>query len=297
MDMLGVVARLNTVSADTVIQWLSDVAVDEWLLGGSVAGGPMSLPRRLVLTWLFTYVGGLGLYYLVATADFLLVFFALRRWLVPDYLPDWPSVRREVAYSTRSLAVMAAMTTPTEVAIQLGYSRVYHDPAEFGWAYLVASPFLFLLFTDSVIYWVHRGLHHRWIYKYVHKPHHSFVQTTPYAAFAFHPLDGYLQGVAYQAFVFVFPFQAALHMASLAFVAMWTINIHDRVSFGLPGVNGARHHTVHHLTFKANYGQYFTFWDWVCGTWRDPDSLGVGEKEATASPQLVEEQVYGKKYL
>eukprot|EP00168_Porphyra_purpurea_P007895 TRINITY_DN1991_c0_g1_i5.p1 TRINITY_DN1991_c0_g1~~TRINITY_DN1991_c0_g1_i5.p1 ORF type:complete len:295 (+),score=85.20 TRINITY_DN1991_c0_g1_i5:74-886(+) len=210
MDMLGVAARLNTVSADACVQWLSDVVVDQWLLGGSPGGdgSPMSLPRRLLLTWFFTYFGGLGLYYLMATADYLLVFFALRRWTMPDYTPDWPSVRREVLYSTRSLAVMSGLTTPMEVAIQLGYSRVYHDPAAYGWAYLLASPVLFLLFTDTVIYWVHRGLHHRSLYKHIHKPHHSFVHTTPYAAFAFHPLDGYLQGVAYQAFVFVFSFSS-----------------------------------------------------------------------------------------
>jgi len=301
MDMLGVAARLNTVSADTCVQWLSDVAVDQWLLGGSAGGdgSPMSLPRRLMLTWFFTYFGGLGLYYLMATADFVLVFFVLRRWLMPGYTPDWPSVRREVTYSTRSLAIMAGLTTPMEVAIQLGHSRVYHDPATYGWAYLLASPVLFLLFTDTIIYWVHRGLHHRALYKHIHKPHHSFVHTTPYAAFAFHPLDGYLQGVAYQAFVFVFPFQAAMHMASLAFVSLWTINIHDRVSIGVPGVNGARHHTVHHLTFKANYGQYFTFWDWVCGTFRDPDSVGgaAAAADAATPAHVLEEEVYGKKYL
>lgn len=37
-----------------------------------------------------------------------------------------------------------------------------------------------------------------------------------------------------------------------------------------PYVNGADHHTGHHLFFNYNYGQFFTFWDKVLGTYRRP---------------------------
>jgi lathosterol oxidase len=37
------------------------------------------------------------------------------------------------------------------------------------------------------------------------------------------------------------------------------------------GVNGAAHHDLHHSQFTVNYGQFFTFWDRVCGTHLDPN--------------------------
>ncbi len=36
------------------------------------------------------------------------------------------------------------------------------------------------------------------------------------------------------------------------------------------------HHTLHHWFYHYNYGQFFTFWDRMMGTWRDPE---VSEKE------------------
>lgn len=40
--------------------------------------------------------------------------------------------------------------------------------------------------------------HHPSIYKFVHKPHHKWIVPTPYAALAFHPVDGYAQSLPYQ---------------------------------------------------------------------------------------------------
>ena len=51
----------------------------------------------------------------------------------------------------------------------------------------------------------------------------------------------------------------------------WTISIHDGVYLvNNPIVNGAAHHTIHHLEFNYNYGQYFTLWDRIGGSYRKP---------------------------
>lgn len=47
---------------------------------------------------------------------------------------------------------------------------------------------------------------------------------------------------------------ARMHGVALLIVGLWTINIHDRVTFDLWAVNGAAHHTVHHTKFYYNYG-------------------------------------------
>jgi lathosterol oxidase len=59
-------------------------------------------------------------------------------------------------------------------------------------------------------------------------------------------------------------------------VNVWTVSIHDcdyRVPAALKDiVNGSAHHTAHHLYFNYNYGQYFTLWDRLCGSYRSPEA-------------------------
>jgi len=285
MEALGVVGRLSNLNTHDAVAYISDTLLDRiW-----DSEGVISLSRRVFITWLILYVGSLLLYFTFATLDYLVVFRLLKHRLLPPGHAESCELRREIRMSVVSLSIMAFMSTPAEVAIQLGYGKVYYDPAEHGYAYLILSPLWFLVFSDCIIYFIHRGLHHRLLYKYIHKPHHSFINTSPYAAFAFHPLDGYLQGLPYQLFVFLFPFHSAIHLISLSLVSLWTINIHDRVTLGIPGVNGAGHHAIHHTTFKSNYGQYTTLWDKLGGTFKDPRLW-----TKAGAPALTEKMVYGK---
>jgi lathosterol oxidase len=68
-----------------------------------------------------------------------------------------------------------------------GYSKLYHDyPSSF--ATFALEMLGFLMFTDFGVYWIHRFEHHPALYSWLHKPHHSWKISTPFAAFAFHPL-------------------------------------------------------------------------------------------------------------
>lgn len=285
MELIGTVARLENLHPHDIIEAINTHVIQPLF----PAIGPMSLLRRVLITWTFLYLGSLVVYFFFATLDFVIYFKLFGHRLHPPGYLNTVDMRREITMSVRSLVIMALMSTPAEVALQYGYGKVYTNPAQYGYFYLCISPLLFLMFSDCIIYFIHRGLHHRLIYKHVHKPHHSFINTTPYAAFAFHPLDGYLQGTSYQIFVFLFPLQCGVHFLSLVIVSMWTINIHDRVAFRIPGINGAGHHKIHHTTFRSNYGQYTTLWDKLCGTFRDPM---IWEKEG--APQISEKDAYGK---
>ena len=64
-----------------------------------------------------------------------------------------------------------------------------------------------------------------------------------------------------------------LSLALFVVVQVWTVLIHDGVDFHpLSIVNGAAHHTFHHSHFRYNYGQYFVFWDRICGSYLSPYS-------------------------
>ena len=55
---------------------------------------------------------------------------------------------------------MSGMTAPIEVAVVYGYGQVYFSlEGQWlgGWPYLLFSMVLFLIFTDTCIYWIHRS--------------------------------------------------------------------------------------------------------------------------------------------
>lgn len=101
-----------------------------------------------------------------------------------------------------SLPQMAVLTAPWFLAEVRGYSLLYLQPEEYGWWYMVFQFPLFLVFTDCLIYWIHRGLHHPLVYKTLHKPHHRWIVPTPFASHAFHPLDGYSQVSSFRCHLF-----------------------------------------------------------------------------------------------
>ncbi|CAG8509202.1 4037_t:CDS:2 [Paraglomus occultum] len=138
-----------------------------------------------------------------------------------------------MSLSVSGFPITTAVTIPWFVGEVRGYSLLYDDVEKYGWWYLIASVPMFLLFTDFCIYWIHRWLHHPLIYKHLHKKY--------------------------------------MYLGLFVFVNIWTILIHDGAYLtSNPLINGAAHHTLHHLYFNYNYGQYFTLWDRVGGTHRLP---------------------------
>lgn len=118
----------------------------------------------------------------------------------------------------------------------------------------------FILFTDCLIYWIHRGLHIPFLYKRLHKTHHLWKVPTPFASHAFNPVDGFLQSIPYHIYVFLFPMHKYVFLFMFVFVNFWTVSIHDG-DFRVPSllktfVNGSAHHTDHHLYYNYNYGQF-----------------------------------------
>ncbi len=80
-----------------------------------------------------------------------------------------------------------------------------------------------------------------------------------------------------------------LYLLTLMIVGLWTVNIHDRMTLRLWGVNGAAHHTVHHVKFNYNFGQYFTWSDHVFGTYKNPYQTWPYELDETQLDKLKAE--------
>lgn len=260
-------------------------AVDDYVLDDVVGGldNPPAwlerghLVRQAVVLWAVYTVGALLLYLFTAIFSYYFVYGKLQNL---GHRPFKGQMRAEIMMTLKALPQMSVLQVPVTMLEIRGYSKLYGPKEEYGWddygtAYALGTLLWFLVFTDFVIYWVHRFLHHPLLYKRLHKPHHLWKNPTPFASHAFHPVDGWSQGMAYHIYVFLFPMHKVVHLLSFIFVNFWTNSIHDGVSaFPHKILNGTAHHTYHHTAFNYNYGQYFVAWDWLFGTYLDPTEPG-----------------------
>lgn len=251
--------------------------------------------RQLVSLYLITWVFGLVIYFLFSTSSYVF-FFDKDTFKHPKFLKN--QIRQEISQTLVSLPVMAILTAPIFFIEVRGYSKMYIEVGDYGWTYLVFQFPLFLMFTDCGIYWIHRGLHHPLIYRRLHKPHHKWIMPTPYASHAFHPFDGFAQSVPYHVFPFIFPLHKFAYLALFTFVNIWTVMIHDgEYVADSPIINGAACHTLHHLYFNYNYGQFTTLWDRLGGSYRKPNmelfyrETKMGTKEWQKQVQEMEKVV------
>ncbi|KAI9716304.1 MAG: c-5 sterol desaturase [Chrysothrix sp. TS-e1954] len=219
-----------------------------------------------IITWLF----GAVVYFICASLSYVFVF-DKTTFKHPKYLKN--QIPQEIKTTLIALPTMAVATVPFFLLEVRGWSKMYDKTIDGPgrWYDLFQFP-LFFLFTDFCIYWIHRGLHHPSIYRSLHKKHHKWVVPTPFASHAFHPLDGFAQSLPYHVFPFIFPLQKFAYVALFTWINVWTVLIHDgEYAMNSSIINGAACHTMHHLYFRYNYGQFTTIWDRLGGSYRPPN--------------------------
>jgi len=252
--------------------------------------------RQALSLFLITWLFGAVVYFVCASLSYVFVF-DKTTFNHPKYLKN--QIRMEIKQTLVSLPFMAIFTTPFFLAEVRGFSKIYDSTAEGPglWYNFLQFP-IFICFTDFFIYWIHRGLHHSLVYKHLHKPHHKWIMPTPYASHAFHPLDGYAQSVPYHVFPFIFPLQKFAYVILFVFINVWTVLIHDgEYVADSPIINGAACHTMHHLYFNYNYGQFTTLWDRLGGSYRKPNDelfkreLKMSKEEWTRQTKEMEKVV------
>ncbi|OTA66686.1 hypothetical protein K449DRAFT_325918 [Hypoxylon sp. EC38] len=248
-----------------------------------------NLYRQAISLFLITWIFGFILYFAFATLSYFFVF-DKKTMQHPKYLKN--QIWLEIKQANRAMPTMSALTVPFWLLDVRGLTKLYNTPTDGPgpWYEILQYP-LFILFTDACIYLIHRGLHHPLIYKHLHKPHHKWIMPTPYASHAFHPVDGWAQSLPYHIFPLIFPLNKFASVGLFVFVNFWTIMIHDgEYVANSPVINGAACHTMHHLYFNYNYGQYTTFWDRLGKSYRQPDE-GLFQKEQKMSEEQWKKQV------
>ena len=219
-------------------------------------------------------------YGLAAGLLWLLLHVLLKQRLAHRLIGSWPTardMRREFAYSLSSMAVFSALGMAVFAGILSGHVEIYRAPLKHGWAWLLLSLPLMLLWHDLYFYWTHRLLHTRWLLRHVHGVHHRSRNPSPWAAYSFHPVEALINGLVTPLALLVVP----LHWSVLLLFSLHQIlrNAHGHAAvetmprgFVRHGLGRhfttTTHHHLHHETAQGHYGLWFTWWDRWCGTER-----------------------------
>jgi Delta7-sterol 5-desaturase len=201
-----------------------------------------------------------------------------RRWIhrkVIQKFPSSPEVRREIRYSVLSILIFAVMGALTVQLARMGYTQLYWRISQHGWPWFWISIAATILLHDTWFYWTHRLMHHRRLFPYFHRTHHLSHNPSPWAAYAFDPLEAVIQATIFPIAAIVMP----LHPFAFAIFMSWqiTYNILGHAGYEIHPrwlmdtwlgriLNTPTNHIMHHEKMRGNYGIYFNIWDRLMGT-------------------------------
>ena len=227
---------------------------------------------KMSLGYAFWYV---GLACALWVAFYVVLSKVLVRRKISPVMPKPRQIGRELWHSLRSIVIYGLVAVPLTYAAWLGWTRIYGRVNQYGWGWYVASIGVMIVMHDAYFYWTHRAMHHRWFYRWVHHTHHLSTEPTPWAAYAFSPMEAVVQAGIAPVVVFAIP----VHPTAFALFMVWQISfnvfghngyeIYPRWFMRTPVgyiLNSPTHHALHHETYRGNYSLYFNVWDRLMGT-------------------------------
>ena len=208
--------------------------------------------------------------------------------------PSAQAIRADIQLSITSSAVFAVAMAGVVELQDLGLTRLYSRPEQYGLWYLGVSYLLVLILQDLFFYVTHRLCHHPALYSWMHRGHHRSGLPTPWTSFAFDPPEAVLQALFLVGVVALVPLHPLTLLAVLTTMTLWAIVTHLGVNplpvgWAPPGLSrwliGPTHHGLHHRHSDRHFGLYFTVWDRLLAT-QDP---GEDQTRRQATGERTEE--------
>jgi len=203
--------------------------------------------------------------------------------------PTRKGIQREIKLSIQTILIFSVMATGLFQMYKAGLTSIYWDTYKYPLYYIPVSFFLCLVLHDTMFYWSHRFMHWRPVFKYFHAGHHKSISPTPWAIFAFQPLEAILQFVCLSLIIIFIPLKPLILLAYLSYDSMINIAGHTGYEMIPPwmskhwlfrGLNNVTHHDNHHTNMRCNFGAFFNVWDRWMGTFVDNDPVGHLESRA-----------------
>jgi sterol desaturase/sphingolipid hydroxylase (fatty acid hydroxylase superfamily) len=151
----------------------------------------------------------------------------------------------------------------------------------------------FIICEDFFFYWSHRIFHTNQLYSLFHKVHHEYQNTISVAAEYAHPIEFFFGNIIpSQAGPFLLGKKVHILTNSMwILIRIWkTTEAHSGYDFPaspfgvFPFCSSSRFHNLHHFRFKGNYGSFFTFWDYLCGTLNKKYIFNNDSRELATNP-------------
>jgi sterol desaturase/sphingolipid hydroxylase (fatty acid hydroxylase superfamily) len=235
-------------------------------------------------------------YFIFATLAWILGYRVFRRrWWhrkIAQREPLRAEIRREISYSLLTLVVFGAVGAATVLASKAGYTQMYLHIGKHGWPWFFASVGLTIFLHDAYFFWTHRLMHHPRLFRLFHRAHHLSTNPTPWASYAFSPLEAVVQAGIFPLAVTVMP----IHPLAFFCFMLWqiTFNVLGHTGYEFHPrwlmdswlgkfLNTPTNHVMHHEHFRGNYGLYFNFWDRLMGT--NHERYEARFREVTSRPR------------
>lgn len=218
-------------------------------------------------------------YLLLATIAFI-IFYVLKKesWRFKKIQSQFPlrkDYMREVGFSFITAFIFAGIGYLVYLTPFVQFTKVYYKISDYGVPYLLLSIALMIVVHDTYFYWTHWLMHRKAVYRVVHRVHHLSTNPSPWAAMAFHPLEGVIEAGVMVVIPFLFPVHPLAIGLFLLFMMIY--NVYGHLGFELypkgfaksfigRWVNTSVNHNMHHHWINGNYGLYFLFWDRLMGT-------------------------------
>ena len=230
---------------------------------------------RLLRSWLRNYIGGNLLYLACGGLWMYYAYFVWGRDLFPKGgIPSAQQVRQQVNVSLFAIPIYSLLPSLTEHVVEKGWTVAYADLTVYSPLAYLAFFIVYMALVEWMVYWMHRLLHDiRPAYFALHVSHHIYNDNnalSPMAGLAFDPIDGVLQALPYSLLLFFVPMHMMTFEMLFFATCIWTTNIHDCLDGKCEPIMGAAYHTIHHTSYKFNYGHYFIYVDQILGTLKVP---------------------------
>lgn len=247
--------------------------------------------------------------YLIPASLFFALFWVIgrQRWqhrFIQKRFPGQVQLWKEFAYSMSTVFIFSLVGFGLLVAERAGITLIYYEFSEYGFVYAIFSFAFTLIFHDFYFYWTHRAMHHKRIFKYVHRVHHESANPSPWAAYSFHPWEALVQAMVLPVMVFIMPLHPLVIFLFLAYMILRNVMGHLGFEILPRGFTKNKwlnwntaitHHNMHHEHFHSNYGLYFSWWD----RWMKTEHTKYHEtfNEVTNRPKSCEVKTSVKKSI
>jgi len=229
-------------------------------------------------------------YFLLAGIPFALFYLLIpgkfRRFKIQGRSASKKDFLREISHSMVSVSIFTLYATAILFTPLRQYTLVYPRLGDYPVFYIGISLALSLIIHDTYFYWMHRLLHHRRLFAFVHLVHHKSNNPSPWTSYSFHLLEALTEGFILPLLVLVLPMHPLTIL--LFTVTGLIINVYGHLGYEITPkwfrnswlfeiLNTSVHHNLHHSRFKGNYGLYFRMWDRLMGT-EHPDYVKEYDK-------------------